>query len=175
MSNVPAIEIPLRWQPVVVKEEHLEWHRRKRLNEAERNRLRGPKVYQWVLRSAQGEKESVYIGETEAFENRISEYRATVEAFDDCESRGGSVRLEFLDLTDATFRINGRLVNQISLSHHDIRLMLEAIAVATAQAEGVRVLNRIRENALVRDISKYLGIGIDQAKALFDGICRGEI
>jgi hypothetical protein len=100
---------------------------------------------------------SVYIGQSEQFETRLRDYRSPNQydrdvqaAMRECEESGGRVELHFLDLGTDRFRINGKLVSHASLSNHDVRMMMESIAIVTAGVEGVKLINLVRDNALVK-------------------------
>ena len=63
-----------------------------------------------------------------------------------CEEHNGTVDLEFLELR-TPFRINGKLINDFSLGEPDVRIMMEHIAIVTARAEGLKLINRLSDNA----------------------------
>lgn len=155
VTNIPKIEIPFHWTQVLDnKGAYFPWHRKvpKKL----RKHIAGPRVYRWVLRKGD-EISSVYIGQSEQFETRLGEYRnpnrydSDVQAaMRECEESGGRVELHFLDLGTGRFRINGKLISHASFSNHDVRIMIESIAIVTARVEGVKLLNHVRDNTLVK-------------------------
>jgi hypothetical protein len=156
-ENPPNLLVPLRWEPVVLcNGSRFDWHRKRVRAARDRERLEGAHVYRWVFRGADGHLEQCYIGESGNFEQRLPDYRSEIPAkgsteamvqheIDLCEERGGSVDLEFLDFK-TPLRLNGRLINNYSLGHREVRLMIENIAIITAKEEGVKLLNRLGDN-----------------------------
>lgn len=154
VTGIPSIKIPFHWKQVLEKEGYFPWHRVVPKKPAKH--IRGPQVYRWVLRKGD-EISSVYIGQSEQFEKRLGDYRrpnhydsALQAAMRECEEGGGRVELDFLDLGSGSFRINGKLISHASLSNHDVRMMMESIAIMTAGVEGITLLNHVRDNTLVR-------------------------
>jgi hypothetical protein len=129
--------------------------------------ISGAKIYRWVLRDQSGAIDSVYIGQSERFQQRLSAYRSgnrkalaseyPVRAqLKQCEGAGGSVELEFLDLDKGSFYINGKLVANPSLGDHDVRLMMESIAIVAARASSLQLLNRLQQNVGVKDLVRIV-------------------
>lgn len=165
-GDVLRIDVPLHWTRVQVSEKHFDWH--KDLPKTVRNRdlISGPKIYRWVLRESG--IESVYIGQSERFEKRLSAYRSGnrkalaseyhVRAkLKQCEDAKGIVELEFLDLDKGSFYINGKLVANSSLGDHEVRLMMESVAIVAARASSLHLLNRLQKNVGVKDIERIVG------------------
>jgi hypothetical protein len=161
------IKVPLLWKAVLVKQQHIAWHRKPRLNVQERDVIAGPQVYKWVLEDKNQKVEAVYIGETERFETRLGSYRignANAPAktqrirqeLKRCEDEGGLIELQFLDLELGQFMMNGILVNRLLMAEHTARILMESIAVFVAGAEGYRVLNHSRKNVAKKNIVKLL-------------------
>lgn len=158
-QDAVAVTIPLRWVPVVLSNgKRFNWHRERALADADRRRLDGARVYRWILRDVDGKIERVYIGESGAFEERITQYRSdcpadgTTEAtlraeMNNCEVNHGSVDLEFLSL-ETPISINGKMVNNYALGERNVRLMMENIAIVTAKAQGLKLVNRLGENII---------------------------
>jgi hypothetical protein len=134
------------------------WHRDSPKPRKDREIINGPRVYRWAYKSKVGEIEAVYIGQSEAFHSRIAGYRTPTKTnpndtdvivsneFAKCEKEEGSVELQFLEF--APFEINGqRIENSLgSLGNHEIRLLLECIALVTARSEKPKLLNRLSRN-----------------------------
>lgn len=157
MGDVLKFEIPLRWVRVTVKGACFDWHKSLPKTVRERDLISGPQVYRWLLRSNAGEIEWVYIGQSENFQKRISAHRGGAvlqERMRDCETKGGTVELEFLDLTEPLI-VNGKCITNSALREHDVRLMMESIAVVTARTEQLRVLNRLQENVDVKRLISF--------------------
>jgi hypothetical protein len=151
----------LRWRPVLLKGEPFPWHRQAIPSARARETIAGPQVYRWTMRDRIGAISGSYIGETGEFVARLCAYRSgksdreasTVRAaMRRCEGDGGMVELCFLDLEKWTLRVNGKLTTNRSLADHDVRLMLEKTAILTARVEGIRVLNDVRENVLLKNL-----------------------
>lgn len=167
MGDVLNIEIPLHWKPVPVDGGHFSWHRNPPKNVRARDTISGPKVYRWVLRKVTGEIASVYIGQSEKFQRRVSAYRkgkqtplepdgAVQSAFKEWAENGGTVELQFLDLEIEPFCINGERVTIPALAYQDTRLMMESIAIFSSRASGLKVLNRLQENVHVKELRRLL-------------------
>jgi hypothetical protein len=181
VPNIPGIEIPFNWAQVLERGTYFPWHRKKVPKNLPKYNIAGPRVYRWVLRRGE-EISSVYIGQSEKFEKRLRDYRRpnpydcdVQAAMRECEAGGGRVELQFLDLGTGSFRINGKLISHASLSNHDVRMMMESTAIVTARVEGVKLLNHVRDNALVKvmvDLFKQypetFGPMTAQKKALFE-------
>jgi hypothetical protein len=75
-SHVLKIDIPLHWTLVLVKGSRFNWHKDLPKTVLARDMLTGPKIYRWVLRGGTNEILAVYIGQSERFEERMSEYRS---------------------------------------------------------------------------------------------------
>ena len=75
LGAVPCIEIPLPWKPTLFAERHFDWHKDP-LYTNHTMRIGGPRVYRWLMCQKNGEGESVYIGESEDFYERLLDYRA---------------------------------------------------------------------------------------------------
>jgi hypothetical protein len=151
MTSVNSFTIPLNWQPVLIDDNAFPWHRKSPRYLKNRARINGSQVYRWVFRGKNHEVEAVYIGQSEVFQKRISYYRGLAKKKDSefakCEEQGGVIELEFLHFDK--FEVNGKRIddNRRSLGDHDVRLLLECIAIVTAKLEKPRVLNRLLENA----------------------------
>lgn len=167
MGDVLNIEVPLRWTPVPVKGGHFDWHKNPPKNVRARDAISGPRIYRWALLKATGEIASVYIGQSERFQERVSAYRkgkqTPLEPDDTVQSdikkwadSGGTVELQFLDLDVEPFCINGERVTVSSLGYQDTRLMMEGIAIFSARVSGLRVLNRLQENVHVKELRRLL-------------------
>jgi hypothetical protein len=162
-ENVPALEIPVCWAPVLVNGKAFGWHEQK-LNSRAKEQIAGPRVYRWVLRTHSGEV-LVYIGQTENFEKRLRSYRRGAgeqihsrvrTAIEQCKNGGGTVELYFLDLQTGAFRMFGRLIDRSSLNHHEVRIMMEGVAVLKALAGEEKLLNRYRRNAVETMMAQLL-------------------
>ncbi|MDE3163850.1 MAG: hypothetical protein KGL64_11370 [Acidobacteriota bacterium] len=169
MGEVRNIEVPLHWIPIPMKGNHFDWHKNRPKTISAREAISGSKVYRWALRKLTDEIEYVYVGETERFQDRVSAYRNCKRALLEPdgtvqlriknwseESGGGVVQLEFLDLDVEPFCINGKRVTNASLGDHATRLMMESIAIFSALTSGLRVLNKLRENARVKELKRNL-------------------
>jgi len=180
MSEVGAVtrvEIALSWKPTLFEEKHFNWHRDP-LYTSHTMRVGGPRVYRWFMRQKNGEVESVYIGESGDFYERLLDYRLRVQRQDDrddlvnamrdCENCGGAVELQFLDLDEGSFDLNGKLVNGETLRYHETRLMMESIAIFMAKASNLKVLNELREDAYLTAILKIVKGDIPAAIKLLE-------
>ena len=167
MGEVANINIPLNWKAVLVNGTYFEWHKHPPRNIRERDLISGPRVYRWLMRRTSGEIELVYVGQTERFEKRVSEYRggkqSRVEPVSTflstarkCEDSGGSVELQFLDLDKESFSVNGKAITNASLGDHDVRLMMEGIALVDARARNLSVLNRLHQNVHIKDLRRIV-------------------
>jgi hypothetical protein len=85
-----------------------------------------------------------------------------------CENCGGIVQLEFLDLDERSLELNGRLLNNEALRHHEARLMVESIAIFTAKASKLKVLNEMREDAYLKAILRIVKGDIPAAIKLLE-------
>ena len=178
-GTILAIDIPLEWTSVTVKGENFPRHQGKIRSRRAKDKIKGPQIYRWVLRKRSGEISAVYIGQTEDFEIRLRAYRegksgcdgsVVQSAMKECDEDGGSVELQFLDLVKGAFRMNGTPINRASLGEPDVRLMMESIAIVAARADGVRLLNQVRENAYMKILLRaaaILGPVSDRARELF--------
>jgi|GEM_PF-6574647 len=167
--EVRKIDIHLVWRQVLLANgKPFPWHQRAARYAHDREMLDGPQVYRWILRDANGAEECSYIGETEAFQNRLSKYRRpnavrlntekrVREEIDKCERRGGTIELWFLDLDAGSFSLNGHAINKYSLGESDVRRMLESIATFTERQSGRKLLNAIEDNAVNRKLLALLG------------------
>ena len=152
------IEIPLSWKAVLVKEQHFDWHR-KSLYSSDMSLVSGPKVYRWLMH-AEGGKDSVYIGESVKFEDRLLQHRLRIKkpaatdklvnAIVAFERNRGIVELQFLDLGERGFRLNGHHINRWSLGEHEVRLMMENMSIIAARASNLTVINSLRDSAKSR-------------------------
>lgn len=167
MGEPRNIDIPLYWKSVLVKGAHFDWHKHPPRNVPERDLISGPRVYRWVMRTTSGEIELVYVGQSERFQKRVSEYRGgnhlrveSDRAFQlrsrKCEESGGSVELQFLDLNAEPFSINGKAITNASLGDHDVRLMMESIAIVDARARNLSVLNQLHDNVHFKDLKRIV-------------------
>jgi len=177
MGDVLNIEIPLHWMPVPVGGNRIALHKNPPKNPRVRDAISGPKVYRWVLRNTTGEIASVYIGQSEKFQGRISKYRKgkqtslepddTVQSdINEWENSGGTVELQFLDLDTEPFCINGERITIASLGHQDTRLMMESIAIFSARASGLKVLNRLHENVHMKELRRLLSHHVKDPKRI---------
>jgi hypothetical protein len=162
-DKFPTVDIPVYWSDVLVRGNHFRWHDQ-RLSERARQQIAGPRVYRWVLRLGNGEVVS-YIGQTEDFERRLRSYRVgstsnrhshVRAAIQECASGGGTVGLCFLDLETGGFWMYGRLINRRSLTDHEVRMMMEGVAILKALADGEKLLNRLRRNAVELMMVRHL-------------------
>jgi len=161
------IDVPLRWKSVLVKGMHFDWHKHPPRNVRERDLISGPRIYRWLLRTTSGEIEFVYIGQSERFQERVSAYRnldhrrvesdrafqSRLKKYEDC---GGTVELEFLDLDAESFCINGKAITNASLGDHDIRLMMESIAIVDARVRKLSILNQLHDNVHLKDLKRLV-------------------
>jgi hypothetical protein len=121
-----------------------------------------------VLKNNSGEVEAVYIGQGEKFQKRLAKYRwpakTNAKSTDAiikkmlvlCEEKGGTVELQFLEITG--FEINGQLIDSStkSLGNHEVRILLESIAIVTAKSEMPTLLNRLSKNVHEKDLESLL-------------------
>jgi hypothetical protein len=171
------IDIPLQWREIRLSGNiYFPWHRQAAKYPRDRDQLNGPQVYKWILKDENGQEERSYIGESEAFQNRLASYRSPKispaktekvvrDAIEECEKRGGSVELWLLDIDAGCFYLNGMLVNRYSLGDRDVRIMLESIATIEARQRDAKLINRLGDNAykrgilgLLQEISRKKGI-----------------
>jgi hypothetical protein len=157
-GNISDFRIPIRWSPVLLNGKPFQWHSC-RITRAAKVCVVGPRVYRWRFLDRSGSLSCAYIGQSEHFERRLGDYRvapknpgeiAVMRKMAESKAEHGNVELDFLDLGAEAFRINGRLISQASLSDHYVRLLMESLAIVTARAEGVKLLNRVRDNALLK-------------------------
>jgi hypothetical protein len=164
-SEVRKIEIPLVWRPVLLTDGRpFPWHRSPAPYARDREQLEHPHVYKWVLH--EGNLDKAYIGEASAFDRRLGKYRNpdsdTTEqrirqAMDECEQRGGTVELWFLEITTGSVQLNGKLVNRHSIGDKSIRLILENLAILEEREKKTALLNVIEENAYDAKIAAIVG------------------
>jgi hypothetical protein len=168
MNSVDSFKIPLNWQSVLVNGQIYPWHRKPQRVAKYRELIEGPRIYRWVFKNQNDEIQAVYIGESEKFQNRLSGYRTPTKinqqdtdvivhnTFDDCEKQGGIVELQFLEI--AAFEINGQLIDSStkSLGNHEMRIILESIAIVTAKLEKPKLLNRLSKNVHEKDLERLL-------------------
>jgi hypothetical protein len=157
-ENTPSFVVQLHWKAIKLCDgRRFDWHKKRARAARDREQLEGPRVYRWVLRGTDGLPEQFYIGQAGNFEQRLPKYRSRKLAVDStealvqneifrCEEHNGTVDLEFLELR-TPFRINGKLINDFSLGEPDVRIMMEHIAIVTARAEGLKLINRLSDNA----------------------------
>jgi hypothetical protein len=180
-TPISSLLISLNWIPVLVDGVKYPWHRKPQKYARNRELINGPRIYRWVLRSKVGDIESVYIGQSEKFEKRLTRYRRLREsgtevyvnnAFSDCEEHGGTVELQFLEV--AEFEINGTLVDTSarSLGNHVVRQLLETTAILTAQSEPPNLLNRPSKNVQLKDALKFATRGPYARKMLLDQLTK---
>jgi len=164
VNSVESFNIPLNWQSVLVNGRIYPWHRKPQRNAKDRDLIKGPRIYRWVFKDQNGEIQAVYIGESEKFQNRISGYRTPTKAnqqdtdvivhnaLDDCEKQGGIVELQFLEIVG--FEVNGQLIDTTarSLGNHEVRILLESIAIVAARTEKPKLLNRLSKNVHEKDL-----------------------
>jgi len=161
-AAVPRIGIQLQWKPPS-DTGNVAWHR-EQPNLEDTSLIGGQRVYCWLMRAADGSSESVYIGESGDFPERLRNYRYRVQKQNDkdelvkamgkCESRGGTVELQFLDLDSCGFYLNETLLDQQSLRNHEVRLMMESIAIFMAKSANLQVINHLRGDAYWASILK---------------------
>jgi hypothetical protein len=170
VNSVESFTIPLNWQPVLVGGAAFPWHRESPKPWKDRELIKGPRVYRWAFKTRDSEIEAVYIGQSEAFHNRIAGYRTPAKAnpndtdvmvnnrFASCEEREGTVELQFLEIT--AFEINGQLIDASvkSLGNHEVRMLLESIAILTAKSEHPNpvLLNRLSRNVHEKGLESVL-------------------
>lgn len=147
----------LRWrQALLLDGKPFPWHRRTPPSAKSRDVIVGPQVYRWTMRNRLGGVLRSYIGEAEKFENRLCAYRngetKIRTQMNECEKDGGTVELHFLDLGSCAIRINGKPITNRSLADHDMRLMMEKLAIVIAHVEGVKLLNVDRGNVCTNDL-----------------------
>ncbi len=169
-APVQSFILPLNWRPVLVEGKAFLWHRTSPKYLKHRELIRGPRIYRWAFKNKAGEIEAVYIGQSEAFHNRIAGYRTPTKTnqndtdvilnkkFASCEENGGTVELQFLEV--AAFEINGQLIDASvnSLGNHDVRLLLESVATVTAKSEhpNPALLNRLSKNVHEKELESLL-------------------
>jgi hypothetical protein len=167
-DSVESFNILLNWRTVLIEEAVYPWHKKPQKYLKYRELINGPRVYRWAFKNSSGEIEAVYIGESEKFENRLAGYRRPTSStpnrtdailngeFANCEKREGTVELQFLEFVP--FEINGqRIEAQIhSFAKHEIRLLLECIAIVTAKSEKPKLLNRLSEDAGIKAVRHIL-------------------
>ena len=158
--------IPLRWKTMSFSEERRpDLHRRRLRSVHDREKIEGAQVYRWLFRNADSQIEKVYIGESSSFSGRLSAYRSAGkrentteqllrELIRGCEAAGGSVDLELLAL-QSPFKINGVVVNTYALGNMEVRRMLENLAIMSAKANGLKVVNRVGGNIILK---KFRGL-----------------
>lgn len=160
-AKVRAVEIPLNRRQVLTSAgKPFPWHRRRPPNVRERDQLHGAQVYLWVLRSAGGVEEHVYVGETAEFEGRLAEYRSPRKnpekrirrEMADCERRGGNVELYLLDLDATPFSLNGVRIDKFSLGDRAVRRVLENITMI--EQNNAALLNLVGPNANEAEVKK---------------------
>jgi hypothetical protein len=167
MGEALNIEIPLHWVTVPARGCQFAWHNSLPKSVSAREAISGPRVYRWTLRAIDGKIAFVYIGQSERFQERVSAYRSgkktshepndTVRSkIRDWENSGGTVELQFLDFDVDPFSINGKPVTVASLSDHDTRLMMESVAIFSARASNLNVLNQLQENVHVKEIRRIV-------------------
>jgi hypothetical protein len=168
MNPVQSFKIPLNWQPVLIGGAAFSWHRDSPKPSKDRELIEGPHIYRWVFKNRDGEIEEVYIGQSEKFQNRISSYRTPTKKnskdtdvfvskrFASCEAQGGVVELQFLEIDE--IEINGQLIDSStkSLGNHEVRILLESIAVVTAKSEKPKLLNRLSKNVHEKGLESLL-------------------
>ena|ERR1700722_16949880 len=64
--------------------------------------------------------------------------------------------LSSLTSTRVPSKLNGKLVTNASLGDHDVRLMMESIAIVAARAGNIKVLNQLSENVHLKNIRRLL-------------------
>lgn len=167
MGEVHNIVIPLHWIPVPAEGGQFDWHKNPPKSVRARDAISGPRVYRWALQTITGETTSVYIGQSERFQKRVSAYRKgkqtslepddTVQSkIKDWENSGGKVELQFLDLDAEPSCINGKPITIASLGDHDTRLMMESIAIFSARASGLKILNSLQDNVHETELRRLL-------------------
>jgi len=160
----------LNWKSILVNEKVYPWHKESPKQPKDKELINGPRVYRWVFKNQAGEVESIYIGQSEKFQNRLSGYRTPTKinqkdtdvivhrAFSECERHGGTIELQFLEVEK--LEINGQLIDTTiqSLGNQEIRLLLELIAVLTAKLEKAKLHNRFSKNVHEKDLEKLIRI-----------------
>jgi hypothetical protein len=168
MNLVQSFKIPLNWRPVLIAGTAFPWHRDSPKPYKDRELIEGPRIYRWAFKNQSGGIESVYIGQSGNFQNRLASYRKPRKAtpnstdvilnkmFESWEQKGRAVELQFLEI--AAFKINGLLVETSpeSLGNHEIRLLIESIAVVGARSEEPKLLNRLSKNVWEKQILQLL-------------------
>jgi len=78
------------------------------------------------------------------------------DAIVEWEKQGGTVELQFLEI--AAFEVNGQRVDSStkSLGNHEVRVLLESIAIVTAKSEPYKLINRLSKNVHRKDIDQLL-------------------
>jgi hypothetical protein len=171
MNSIKSFKIPLNWRSVLVEEQTYPWHRKIQRSAKHRDLIDGPRIYRWVFKNQNGEIQAVYIGQSERFQSRLSGYRTPTKTnpqdtdvivrneIDEWEEQGGTVELQFLEI--AAFGVNGQVVDSSmkSLGNHEVRVLLESIAIVTAKSEPYRLINRLSKNVHRKDIDQVLKSG----------------
>jgi len=160
-GEVRNVEIPLDWQQVLLADgKPFPWHQSPAPYPRDREPLEHPQVYKWVLRDANGK--TVYIGEASAFDQRLGKYRnpdsdtteqRVRQAMDECEQRGGTIELWFLEIAADSFHLNGSLINKYSIGDKNVRLILENLAILEERRNKTTILNVIEDNAYDRKLA----------------------
>lgn len=165
---VESFKIPLDWHPVLTDGIAFPWYRGSPKPWKDRELIEGPRVYRWAFKNKAGDIEAVYIGQSGKFQRRLASYRKPRKTapkstdvilskmFESCEQKGGAVELQFLEI--APFKINDLLIETStrSLGNHEIRLLIESIAVVTAKLEKPKLLNRLFKNVHEKDLENLL-------------------
>jgi hypothetical protein len=168
MNPVQSFKIPLNWRPVLIAGTAFPWHRDSPKPWRDRELIEGPRVYRWTFKNKTCDIEAVYIGQSEKFQNRLASYRKPRKAtpnstdvilnkmFESWEQKGRAVELQFLEI--AAFEINGQLIDSStkSLRNHEVRLLLECLAIVTAKSEKPKLLNRLSKNVHEKDLKNLL-------------------
>jgi hypothetical protein len=148
-------EIPLSWESVLAKGNRFDWHKEQLPAGPDWDKLYGSKIYKWEFRS-QHLPAKLYIGQCQEFQERLAKYRAAKKDGSTTEARfqhetqayegqGGTVDLYFLDI-GTSIVINGKPVNKLTLGELAVRLMLESIAIVSAQVAGFELVNQLGNN-----------------------------
>lgn len=165
--NPKSVLIPLEWKAVVLANgTRFDWHKAEARDARDREQLSGARVYRWALRGPDGSIKDLYIGQSGKFEKRLSSYRSKKlakgstealvrDAMGECERQRGTVDLEFLHI-ETPFIINGKRIDKHSMGLPEVRIMIEHIAIVTAKAERIHVINQLRANANLVAILKLV-------------------
>jgi hypothetical protein len=168
MNSIESFKIPLNWHSVLVEGQSYPWHQKPQRHAKHRDLVGGPRIYRWVFKNQNGEVQEVYIGQSERFQSRLSGYRTPTktnpqdtdvivhDAIVEWEKQGGTVELQFLEI--AAFEVNGQRVDSStkSLGNHEVRVLLESIAIVTAKSEPYKLINRLSKNVHRKDIDQLL-------------------